>query len=581
MVAQLTALLTMGFVPMADAQAPANWTQQAPGVSPSTRDSQAMAYDSTHKQTVLFGGMSAGVNVKLNDTWLWDGSNWTPQHPQTSPSVREGMAMAFDSQHGQAVMFGGFDGNFNELNETWVWEGSNWTEKFPQTSPTGRFAQAMVYDSAHGQVVMFGGVDANFDYLNDTWLWDGSNWTQQHPHTSPPGRWAPAMAFDAGHGQAVLFGGQGATAVLNDTWVWDGSNWTQKSPQPSPSTRAYLAMAYDSAHTQVILFGGDPETSLSLGPDAVNDTWVWDGSNWTQKALQTSPPSRSISALAYDSAHDVSVLFGGVGPTGFLNDTWTWSDGPVPVAPPPGPAISGVASASAFGDFASAAPGSWVEIYGTNLAPGTRQWAGTDFTGNNAPTMLDGVTVSIGGQQAFLDYISSTQVNAQLPSNIATGGTLPITVTNGVTSAPVNLMINATQPGLLAPPNFKIGANQYVVAQHSDGSYVAPTGAIAGAASRPATAGETIEIYGVGFGSVLPATPAGEIATGNNQLSATLQISFGQTLAPLTYSGLAPGFVGLYQFDVVVPAVAATNLTPLELSLGGVPGTQTLVIAVQ
>lgn len=216
--------------------------------------------------------------------------------------------------------------------------------------------------------------------------------------------------------------------------------------------------------------------------------------------------------------------------------------------------IGAVVSASAFGDFSSVAPGSWVEIYGTNLAPDTRGWGGSDFTGPNgsiAPISLDGVSVSIGGQAAFVDYISPTQVNAQLPSNIATGGALQLTVTNGPqTSAPANLTVNATAPGLLATANFKVGSNQYVVAQHSDGSYVLPTGAIAGVNSRPAQPGETIVIYGVGFGSVTPNIPAGEIVTGENHLSASLQILFGQTAAqlPLPYFGLAPSLVGLYQF---------------------------------
>ena len=253
----------------------------------------------------------------------------------------------------------------------------------------------------------------------------------------------------------------------------------------------------------------------------------------------------------------------------------------------PSPAISTVVSASAFGDFSSAAPGSWVEIYGSNLAPDTRGWAGTDFTGpggDTAPTALDGISVSIGGQAAFVDYISASQVNAELPSGIPTGGPLALTVTNGsATSAAVNVTINAAQPGLLAPSNFKVGGNQYVVAQHSDGTYVLPAGAIAGLSTRPAQPGETIVIYGVGFGSVTPTIPAGEIAGGDNHLVDSLQIKFGSTAAqtPLPYYGLAPNFVGLYQFDVLVPQVASSNLVPLTFTLGGKAGTQTLFTAVQ
>ncbi len=66
----------------------------------------------------------------------------------------------------------------------------------------------------------------------------------------------------------------------------------------------------------------------------------------------------------------------------------------------------GAVSASAFGGFSSIAPGTWIEIYGSNLAPDTRGWAASDFTGANAPTSLDGTKVTIGGQPAFIDYVN-------------------------------------------------------------------------------------------------------------------------------------------------------------------------------
>lgn len=245
------------------------------------------------------------------------------------------------------------------------------------------------------------------------------------------------------------------------------------------------------------------------------------------------------------------------------------------------PAISGIVSASDFGAFSSVAPGSWIEIYGSNLSSQTAGWTSSDFKGNNAPTTLDSVSVSIGGQAAFVDYVSPQQVNAQLPSTISTGGMLPITVTNGtVTTAPFNINVNAAQPGLLAPASFKIGGNQYVVAQHSDGSYVLPQGAIGGVASRPAQPGETVVIYGVGFGPVTPDIPAGEIANGVTKLTSPLQMLFGPEPAALAYDGLAPGLVGLYQLNVVVPSLAASDLVPLTFKLGGTAGTQTLYTAV-
>ena len=571
---RVVAALALFYAPMTAAQTAPNWTQQFPQSSPSPRVYQSMAYDSARGQTVLFGGQDYSGKAGYTDTWVWDGSNWTQKFPQTSPPAQSAHAMVYDSAHSQAVLF--------SLNYTWLWDGTNWTP-VPPIGPSGRYGQAMAYDSAHGQVVLFGGAVANNSdvptLLGDTWVWDGSTWTQKSPQNSPPARYQHAMAYDSAHGQVVLFGGLNGNpenASFADTWLWDGTNWTQGSPQTSPAARNEHAMAYDSSQGEVVLFGG-------IGGGG-NDTWLWDGSNWTEANPQTSPVGRSGGTMSYDSAHDQVVLFGGHGAGGLgsqaaLGDIWTYGVGAAQVM---GPAIYSVASASDYssGPSSTSAPGSWIEIYGNNLAPSTQGWTSADFNGNTAPTSLNGVSVMIGGQAAFVDYVSGNQVNAQLPSNIA-AGELPLTVTNGgVTGAPVEVTVNATQPGLLAPQNFFAGGNQYVVALLPDGSYVLPTGAIPGVNSRPAQPGEIIVMYGIGFGSVTPNIPAGEIATGDSQLVLPFEILFGQTEAQLTYFGLAPTFVGLYQFNVTVPSVPDSDLVPLTFNLGGAPGTQRLFTAV-
>jgi uncharacterized protein (TIGR03437 family) len=241
----------------------------------------------------------------------------------------------------------------------------------------------------------------------------------------------------------------------------------------------------------------------------------------------------------------------------------------------------GVVSASAFGEFTSVSPGSWIEIYGSNLAVNTRGWTGADFNGINAPTSLDGTYVTIGSQAAFVDYISPSQVNALIPSNVATG-TQQLTLTSpGGTTASVNLTVNPVEPGLLAPSNFKLNGTQYVVAQFADGAFVLPEGAIAGLNSRPAQPGDEIVLYGIGFGPVSPNLPAGQLVQQANTLASSLEMSVGGVpVTNVPYSGLAPGFTGLYQFNIVVPASTGTGAVPLTFTVGGVAGTQTLYLAV-
>jgi uncharacterized protein (TIGR03437 family) len=248
----------------------------------------------------------------------------------------------------------------------------------------------------------------------------------------------------------------------------------------------------------------------------------------------------------------------------------------------PSVSAGGVVSASAFGQFHSVAPDSWIEIYGSNLAADSRGWAGSDFAGVNAPTLLDGTSVTIGGQKAFIDYISPGQVNAQVPSNVGTGSQQLIVNTAAGTSSASTVTVTAEQPGLLAPSMFSASGKQYVVALFTDGqTYVLPPDVIAGIPSRRAQPGDTITLYGVGFGPVTPNIPAGQIVQLSNALALPLHLFFGPTEAALTYAGLAPGAVGLYQFNVVVPSTPSGDAVPLTFTLDGVSGTQTLYIAVQ
>jgi uncharacterized protein (TIGR03437 family) len=112
-------------------------------------------------------------------------------------------------------------------------------------------------------------------------------------------------------------------------------------------------------------------------------------------------------------------------------------------------------------------------------------------------------------------------------------------------------------------------------------TFVLPPGAVPGAPSQRAKPGDIITLYGVGFGAVNPNIPAGQIVEMNSQLVAPLQLSFAGTPGQLLYAGLAPQAIGLYQFNVVVPNIPASDAVPLTFTLAGTPGPQTLFIAVQ
>jgi uncharacterized protein (TIGR03437 family) len=255
-------------------------------------------------------------------------------------------------------------------------------------------------------------------------------------------------------------------------------------------------------------------------------------------------------------------------------------------APGAAPVITpaGIVSASAFGGFPSIAPGSWIEIYGDNLFAGSpQQWALSQFTNGVAPTSQGGVSVSIGGAPAFIDFVSANQVNALVPSTAPLGATsINLTNANGKSDS-YPIYVNTTEPGVLAPGSFVISGKQYVGAVFSDGvTFALPTNAIPGVPSRPAQPGDVLTIYGVGFGPVTGGFTAGTVVTAANSLVSQLEFTFGSTQVTSSYAGLAPSFTGLYQFNVTIPASLTANAAePFSFSLGGVKATQTLYIAIQ
>ena len=255
--------------------------------------------------------------------------------------------------------------------------------------------------------------------------------------------------------------------------------------------------------------------------------------------------------------------------------------------------ILGAITAGEYGASTTVAPGSWIEIYGCDLAPSSALW---NFQGGAAPTSLAGVSVGIEGFSAHLTYVSPTQINALVPLGIPVGPESIVVHTatgasNGfsTSSSPFNINVAQLSPGLWAPPGLKLGGKQYVGALFKDGSgLVLPPGAVltgefAGLPSRPALPGDVVVLYGVGFGPVVPSVADGQVVQQTNTLGTTLDVVFGNgegTLADLTYAGMAVNSVGVYEIDMVVPDVPASNVTPLSFNLGTFTGSQTLYIAV-
>src|SRR5689334_6975493 len=118
------------------------------------------------------------------------------------------------------------------------------------------------------------------------------------------------------------------------------------------------------------------------------------------------------------------------------------------------PAVSAGGVVNAVSGAAGIAAGSWISIYGTNLATATRVLAASDLVNNTIPTSLGGVSVQINGKAAFVQYVSATQVNVLAPED-ASAGSVSITVTNSAgTSNSISAVMQTVLPGLSVVSNY-------------------------------------------------------------------------------------------------------------------------------
>ncbi len=383
----------------------ADWTLRPQASSPSSRSSMAVAFDGRRGRVVLYGGQDQATN--FGDLWEWDGAAWTQRaQPVVNPGERAGGRMAFDAARGVLVLFGGIQtGSFFFSDETWEYDGAQWTLASPASRPPGLRSASLTWDPTVRRVVLTGGTVRGVDN-SDLWEWDGAQWLRRPSTRALGSRLDAGLAFDAGLDRVVLFGGGteattwsfdrsggswvpvGPTAPrmlgsytvapmppdrslvvgFRETLVWDHTArtftrvavapghppvsgvatfdarrrqvvlltttigtaqtwifddvlqaWQQRTPTRSPPGRLFGSLAYDYSRDRALLFGGEDNLGVA------NETWEWDGTDWTRRLPATLPAARSAASLAFDFLAQRLVLFGGVGVNGVaLDDVWEW-----------------------------------------------------------------------------------------------------------------------------------------------------------------------------------------------------------------------------------------------------------------
>lgn len=318
-----------------------SWTQLHPTDAPSPRELASATYDPATSQIVLFGGWNGDTD--LNDTWTFSDGQWTNITGAVGPSPRDGSGMAYDAADGYVVLFGGENSSsVQNFNDTWTFSGGMWANVSATAGgPSARTpAESMAAAGATtgAGVLLFGGEDTySGTYLNDTWTFVQGRWAEESSSLAPLPRVGASLVWDGALGDDLLVDGQGAI-TYNDSYVWNVTAW-DATPEPTiPQARYDPSLAYDSAAQEDVLFGGlDTNTSL-----VDTDTWTYADHKWTVSDSGSTPPGERWGAsMAYDPSDDAIVLFGGYDEQTQqpYPGTWTyqngaWSELPTAAAPP-------------------------------------------------------------------------------------------------------------------------------------------------------------------------------------------------------------------------------------------------------
>ena len=329
--------------------------------------------------------------------------------------------------------------------------------------------------------------------------------------------------------------------------------------------------------------GGDPVQSVAIGdfngdgkPDLaiVNflsfrvDILLNNGNGTFQSPVgfgaDNGPLFVAVGDLNRDGKPDLVVANGGTNDISILLNNCSCTGGSCV-------GVTAVINGASFAPGISS--GQWVTITGNNLYNGAP--VGLGFVDGVYPTSSGGLSVTIGGSPAFLEYLSATQLDVIAP-NLSSSGPVEVIVTNnGEASDAVSAMLQPVAPAFfLWPGGYAVATDINYNIKIKDGVFGGPT--------TPTGPGDIVVLWGTGFGPGNPAVQAGHQvpASPTSNISGSVQVTIGGQTAKVIGAALAPGFAGLVQVAVVVPNLADGDY-PVVVMEGGVSSPSTTLLTVQ
>lgn len=288
----------------------------------------APVYDAARDRiAVLAAPSSTAAQHAGGGTWEFNGIAWQP-HGGDTPRARQPGDLGWDGS--RVVLYGG-----GSSYDTWQYRDATWTLVVPEPSSPGNThpgqlsGPVLVRDPLQPELLLFGGRDPSGTGLG-CWRLHNDQWSRVNAPHLPPARSEFAIAHDSRRLRLLLFGGQAVSGgpMLNDTWTFDGSDWTQAAPASSPAPRAAHGLAYDPLRDEVVLAGGS-----SVGGSRT-ETWRFDGVDWRLAAAAQPFPITYGEKLVWDEARQcVAALLRS--PAGDRLELWEWDGSDWRVRPTP------------------------------------------------------------------------------------------------------------------------------------------------------------------------------------------------------------------------------------------------------
>ena len=300
--------------------------------SPAARAYHQMAYDSESGLVVMYGGQTGNFfedpSQFSHETWVLDPEKyiWTQLFPSASPEGSSGGDMTYNSDANVSILSVITD-DWSVL-QTWAYDAKldSWAQL--ADGPYPMVGQRIVYDLESDRVIMFGGFElTKYKFVDETWAYDYNTdtWTNMQPKDHPKGRNYVGMVYESKADRVVVWGDWNknyTNGTDKSIWTYDynTNTWQEfKHKKDGPAIRDYMMLAYDEKADKIIVYGG-----YEYGND---ETWAYDLNNdtWQQMQPAENPGILSRYAMVYANNTERTILFGGqIADQRFIYSPETW-----------------------------------------------------------------------------------------------------------------------------------------------------------------------------------------------------------------------------------------------------------------